>query len=237
MSLHQRRYSAWLLAQEERLTRKRELVNRSAIAGGIAIALLEALTPWDTSLALLGGPYTPDIPPLIHIGAAALFLPVLYFMLQTDYRRKLQSFANAMGDLGRRLFFLDPYLELEEFEVQERYQGALLLPTQRALTAALRTGKSPKLSDRVNYFYHCLPSPTYEQDRMGLLSVAHPRTAISWGIALALIWLLWPGHGLTLGSSTGLTFLTLLLPLYLITSRLNSRFAYELALYNWLRLG
>jgi hypothetical protein len=56
-------------------------------------------------------------------------------------------------------------------------------------------------------------------------------------VALVIIWLTLPGVGLQLGTSDGLSLLPLLLPLYLIASRLNSRFAYELALYNWLRLG
>ena len=229
MAWRERRYAPWLLEREERLVRRRELISRLIAALGLLVAVVEALWPWHR--------YTPDIPPWLHIAAAALLLPVLYFMLQGDQRRKLQAFTQAMNDLGRRLYFLDPYLDLEEFEIQQRISGALLMPTQRALDKALRAGASQSLGERVKYFYRALPSPVCEGDRMGLLSVLHPKTAISWGIACAAIWLLMPGGAIGIGSSNGLTWLPLLLPVYLIASHFNARFAYELALYNWLRLG
>lgn len=229
MAWRERRYAPWLLEHEERLVRRRDLSFKLVIALGLVVAVLEALWRWEN--------YTPDIPPWLHIAVAALILPVLYFMLQGDYRRKLQAFTQEMGDLERRLFFLDPYLEPEQFEVMVQMHGALLLPTQRALDKALRAGDTPSLRRRVDYFYRALPSPVCEGDRMGFLSVLHPKTAISWGVAIALIWLLMPGAGLQLGTSNGLTWLALLLPVYLFSSHLNARYAYELALYNWLRLG
>jgi hypothetical protein len=230
VSWRERRYSPWLLAREERLTRARESAGRLTALCGIVIAVAEALLPWSPSL-------TPDIPALAHIAAAALLLPVLYFMLQADYRRKLQAFTVAMSDLGRRLYFLDPFLDPEEFEIQTRLQGALLLPTQRALAEMLKTADPQTLSARVNYYFRMLPSPVYEEDRMGLLSILHPRTALTWAVAIAVVWLTLPEIGVKIGTSDGLSLLGLLLPLYLLASRLNSRFAYELALYNWLRLG
>jgi hypothetical protein len=225
----ERRYSPWLLKHEESLTQRRERTGHFVIAAGILVAVAEALFPWAR--------FTQDISPLIHIGAAALILPMLYFMLQGDFRRKLQAFTLAMGDQGRRLFFLDPYLEPEEFALQERMQGALLLPTQRLIETALKTGASRSMHGRLNYYFKNLPSPTLEEDRMGLLSILHPKTAISWAIAIALVWALCPGIGLQIGTSNGLSLLPLLLPLYLVAARANSRFAFELALFNWLRLG
>jgi len=230
VSWQERRYSPWLLAREERLTRTRDSAGRLTTLAGIVIAVAEALLPWSPSL-------TPDIPALAHIAAAALLLPVLYFMLQADYRRKLQAFSMAMSDLGRRLYFLDPYLDPEEFEMQTRVQGALLLPTQRAISDVLKSNGGQSLSERVNYYFRMLPSPVFEEDRMGLLSILHPRTALTWAVALVIVWLTLPQVGLHVGTSDGLSLLSLLLPLYLIASRLNSRFAFELALYNWLRLG
>jgi hypothetical protein len=225
----ERQYAPWLLEHEERLVKRRELSTRIVIGLGLAVAVLEALWRWEN--------YTPDIPPWLHIAVAALILPVLYFMLQSDYRRKLQAFTREMSDLERRLFVLDPYLEPEQFEVMVRMHGALLLPTQRALDKALRAGGSRSLRRRIDYYFRALPSPVCEGDRMGLLSVLHPKTAISWGVTIALIWLLMPGAGLQLGTSNGLTWLGLLLPVYLISTHLNARYAYELALFNWLRLG
>lgn len=228
MDLHRRRYAPWLLDNEERLTRRRDLVNRLTMIGGFLIALLEALWNWNS--------YTPDIAPLVHIALVALLLPVLYFMLQTDYRTKLASFTQVMGDLGRRLYFLDHYLDLEEFELQQRMSGAMLQPTQRAIDKALRTGESQSLRRRVDYFYRALPSPICEGDRMGFLSILHPRTAISWTVAIFLIWALHPG-GIDIGTANGFTWMCLLLPLYLTAAHFNARFAYELSLFNWLRLG
>lgn len=229
MAWRERQYAPWLLENEERLVKRRELSSRLMIGLGLLVAVLEALWRWPQ--------YTPNIPAELHIAIAALILPVLYFMLQSDYRRKLQAFTKEMSDLERRLFFLDPNLEPEQFEVMVRMHGALLLPTQRALDRALRAGASRSLRQRIDYYFRALPSPVCEGDRMGLLSVLHPKTAISWGVAIALIWLLMPGAGLQLGTSNGLTWLGLLLPVYLISTHLNARFAYELALFNWLRLG
>ena len=55
-------------------------------------------------------------------------------------------------------------------------------------------------------------------------------------MAIFLIWALRPG-GLDIGSANGFTWLCLLLPLYLTATHFNARFAFEEALYNWLRLG
>lgn len=209
------------------------------IAGIIVVC--EALMPWEDRAGFVG--FTPMIPAYLHIAAAALILPVLYFMLQSDFRHKQQAFNLAMADLGRRLLFLDPYLDPEEFELQERMQGALLMPTQRALQSTLKTAGRQSLGERVGFYYRNLPSKTYESDRMGLLSIGHPRTAVSWGIAFALAWVLTPPFiplplmGIHIGTSTGLSMLPWLLVLYLYAARANTRFAFELALYDWLRLG
>ena len=210
--------------------RLRDNSHNLTIVSGVLIALIEALLPWSPAL-------TPDIAPVWHIAAAALLLPVLYFMLQSDYRRKLQAFSVAMSDLGRRLYFLDPVLDPEEFEVQMHFQGATLLPTQRAIADALRSGATQSMTNRVNFFFRMLPSPVYEEDRMGLLSILHWRTVLTWAVALGLCLAALPVVGLNIGSSDGLSMLPLLLPLYLISSRINTRLAFELALYNWLRLG
>jgi len=221
--------------------RRDSLTKLTYFVAGV-IAIVEALLPWEEPSAL-GGPYTPMIPATLHIAAAALILPVLYFMLQSDFRHKQQAFNMAMADLGRRLLFLDPYLDPEEFELQERMQGALLMPTQRALASTLKQNSGQSLRERIGYFYRNLPSKTYESDRMGLLSIGHPRTAISWGIAIALAWALTPPiiplplMGVHVGTSMGLSVLPWLLVLYLYTARANTRFAFELALYDWLRLG
>ena len=228
MGLHLHKYADWLLDMEGQLVRRKDLVNRLLVIAAFIVALLEALWKWDS--------YTPDIPPVLHIAVAAILLPVLYFMLQNDYRTKLAGFTQAMDDLGCRLFFLDHYLDLEEFEVQQRLRGNALGPTQRAIDKALKTGTTQNLRQRVDYFYRALPHPCCEGDRMGFLSILHPKTAISWGVAIALIWMLVPG-GLQLGTAHGFTWLVLLLPLYLIAAHFNARFTYELALYTWLRLG
>lgn len=228
MAWRERQYAPWLLENEERLVRRRDRIRKLTITLGILVAVLEALWRWEN--------YTPDIPPWMHIAIAAVLLPVLYVMLQGDYYRKQQIFTQEMNDLGRRLFFLDPYLEPEQFEVMERMHGALLLPTQRALDKALKPSLGKSLRARVDYFYRALPSPACEGDRMGWLSVLHPKTALSWGVAIALVLILRPGW-LTIGTSNGLTWLPLLLPVYLLQAHFNARFAYELSLYNWLRLG
>ena len=72
---------------------------------------------------------------------------------------------------------------------------------------------------------------------MGMLSLMHPKTALSWLASAAMIWILLPGVGISIGAGSGLTLLPLLLPVFLVGGHYNSRFAYELALYNWLRLG
>jgi hypothetical protein len=224
-----RRYSTWLLKHEERLSQRQASVQRSVIVLALIVAVVEALLPWER--------ITRDIPAWAHIAVAAFGLPVLYFMWQGDYRRKVQAFSVAMSDRGRRLLFLDPYLEPEEFEVQERMQGAHLLPLQRVVDTALRAGASASMHARVAFYYRALPHPVCEGDRMGLLSILHPATALSWGAALALNWVCMAQYGLRIGSSQGLSVLPLLLLLYLFACRANSRFAFETALYDWLRLG
>ena len=223
------------------MRRREQLTRLTYIIAGL-IAIVEALLPWDTS-SILGGPYTPSIPAIVQIAAAAIILPVLYFMQQGDFRHKQQSFNLAMSDYGRRLLFLDYTYDPEEFEMQERMQGALLLPAQRALDSAMKSGSSKSLSERVSHYYKILPSPTYESDRMGMLSIGHPRTAISWGVVIAMAWLLFPPiiplpmMGISIGTSYGLSVMPVLLLVYLFVSRANTRFAFELALYDWLRLG
>ena len=208
--------------------RRKDLVNRLTFGVAILIAVVEALWKWET--------YTPDIPPVLHIAVVAILLPILYFMLQNDYRNKLAAFTQAMDDLGCRLFFLDPFLDLEEFELQQRLRGSALGPTQRALDKALKSNEAQNLRQRIDYYYRALPAPVCEGDRMGFLSVLHPKTAISWGVAILLIWQLIPG-GINIGTANGFTWLVLLLPVYLAAAHFNARFAYEVALYNWLRLG
>ena len=214
--------------------RRRDNTSKLTIALGIFIALLEALWPWEQ--------FTPSIPGWVHIAAASLVLPLLYLMLQGDSRYKLQAFTRAMDDRARRLFFLDHMLNPEEFEVQERMQGALLRPTQRAIEQVARTTATKSLHERVAYYYKAMPCETLESDRMGWLSMLHPKTAISWIAAIMLAWALFPLSGVTLmglqiGSSTGLSILPLLLLVYLYAARANTRVAFEEALYNWLRLG
>jgi hypothetical protein len=225
-----RRYSPWLLEHEERLHQRQASVQRLVIVLGIAIAITEALLHWES--------ITPDIPAWAHIAAAALALPLLYFAYLGDYRRKLQAFSVAMSDRGRRLLFLDPFMEPEEFELQERMQGAHLLPLQRAIDTALKSGATTSLHSRVSFYFRALPHPVCEGDRMGLLSILHPATALSWGAALAFNWACIANFGfLQIGASHGLSVLPLLLLLYLFACRANSRFAFEAALYDWLRLG
>ena len=137
VSWQDRRYSSWLLAHEEHLAKRQGSVTRLVIVLGIAVALVEGLLPWQA--------ITPQIPPLAHIVVAALVLPLLYIMYQGDFRRKLRAFTLAMSDHGRRLLFLDPYLEPEEFELQERVQGAHLLPLQRQVSSDI-LNSSPTLS-------------------------------------------------------------------------------------------
>jgi len=229
VSWQDRRYSSWLLAHEEKLAKRQGSVARLVVVLGIAVALAEGLLPWQT--------ITPQIPWQAHIVVAALVLPLLYFMYQGDFRRKFRAFTLAMSDHGRRLLFLDPYLEPEEFELQERVQGAHLLPLQRQVDTLLKLSGGDSLHRRVSLYYRSLPSTTYEGDRLGLLSILHPVTALSWGAAIAINWAFLAQLGLQIGTSKGLSALPLLLPLYLFACRANTRFAFETALYNWLRLG
>lgn len=234
MSWQDRRYSPWLLDREESLTHRRDNVSRLLIMSAVLVALLEGLWPWQT--------YTPDIPSWIHIAAASLVLPVMYLMLQNDARIKVQQFNRAMDDVARRLYFLDYTYNPEEFELQERMQGALLRPTQRAIEQLAKANETKSLRSRVNYYYSAMPTHILEADRMGPLSIGHPKTAVSWISAILLAWALFPVGGMPLmgwqiGTSTGLSLLPLLLLLYLFAARANTRFAYEQVLYSWLRLG
>jgi hypothetical protein len=226
---HQRRYPVWLLQQEERLTKRREAMRIFTIGAGLLIAVAEGLLPWDQ--------LTPQVPAWAHISAAALLLPLLYFLVQNDYRMKLEAFTHTLGDLGRRLMFLDPVLESEQFELLESYQGALLRPTQRYLDERLKLGEPKSLRERFNYFYRALPGHVGEAERLGFLSLLHPKTALSWGAAALLTWALLPGYGIVIGAAHGLTLLPLALAAYLLAAHANTRFAYEMAMYNWLRLG
>ena len=229
--LHRRRYSDWLIEQEASLTRRREFLNRSLMVAGLLVALLEALYPWQI--------YTPSVPAGLHILVAAILLPLLYFLLQNDYRNKLADVTNAMSEPTRRLIFIDPDLEPEQVALQASFQGSALGPTRQALDSMVRRSATPSLRLRVSEYYRNLPSNLHEGDRMGLLSLMHPKTALSWIISGAMIWLLLPvaGVGISIGPGAGLTLLPFLLPVFLIGGHFNSRFAYELALYNWLRLG
>jgi hypothetical protein len=230
-----RRYSPWLLNHEESLRLRQDNFGRSMILVAALVVIAEAMLPWDR--------YTPDIPALIHIVVAAAASTLLYFIWQADLRRKQQAFALAMADRGRRLLFLDPWLEPEEFAITEQLQGAHLLPLQRQMQAALKTGPGQSLHARVEAFYRNLPSTTHEGDRLGALSVIHPATFVTWGIAVALVVVCAPElwHALfgakLFGTNNGLTLLPLLLLLYLYAARANTRFAFEHALFDWLRLG
>jgi hypothetical protein len=224
-----RRYSPWLLKHEERLRARQDSVARLVTVMAVLIGIVEALLPWQN--------LTPDIPWWVHIAVAAILLPLLYFLWQSDLQRKQQAFTLAMSDKGRRVLFLDPYLEPEEFALSEQVQGAHLLPLQRQIDTAFKTGNGVSLSRRLDYFYRMLPSPVHEGDRLGPLSVLHPVTFISWGLAIGLTLSLLPGFGFGIGTSRGLTVLPLLLLVFLFANRANTRFAYESALYDWLRLG
>ncbi|MCB1217355.1 hypothetical protein KDL44_08170 [bacterium] len=227
--LHRRRYSDWLIDQEASLTRRREFVNRLLMGAGIFVALLEALFPWQH--------YTPSVPALLHILVAAILLPLIYFLLQNDYRNKLVDFSSAMSETTRRVIFIDPWLEPEQIALQASFQSSALGPTRQALDQVIRRSATPSLRLRVSEYYRNLPSNLHEGDRMGLLSLMHPKTALSWLASAAMIWIMMPGIGVSIGAGSGLSMLPLLLPVFLIGGHYNSRFAYELALYNWLRLG
>ncbi|MDQ3023142.1 MAG: hypothetical protein M3R04_01960 [bacterium] len=218
-----RRYSPWLLKHEELLRHKQTAATRSIVIAALAIAVAEAIWPWDS--------FAHAIPYLAHIAATAVALPVLYLAWQNDLRKKEQAFATALSDKGRRLLFLDPYLEPEEFALSERMSGAHVLPLQRQLDAALNLGPGASLHRRMEQYFRILPSAVHEGDRMGLLSVLHPMTFVVWVAVLVVVWVCLPGIG------TGLTLLPLLGLVYLGGTRLNTRFGYELALYDWLRNG
>lgn len=224
-----RRYSAWLLAHEESLRKRSDLGLRRVVVAGVLVGLAEGLFPWTD--------YTPAIPAGIHIAAAALLLPALYMLFQADLRKKQQAFTLAMADRGRRLLFLDPYLEPEEFALSERLHGAHLLPLARQIDTALKSGASVSLHKRVDYYFRALPSPAHEADRMGFLSLLHPANFALWGFAAALCFLTLPGVAPSIGGNNGFSLLGLLLPVYLLGARWNSRLAFEEALYSWLRLG
>jgi hypothetical protein len=241
MSLHQRRYSDWLLNVELKLTQRRDAVNRLVLVAAGLVAVAEALLPWDGTgympRSVAAVPITPSIPPWLHIAAAALLLPLLWWLGQNDYRAKYQAFTHAMNDLGRRLLFLDNIWDTEHAALLERYESSVLRPTQRALQD-LKPGVVQKsLRLRVDWYYRALPTSVHEADRMGALSLLHPRILFGWTLALALCVLLLPGGMLHWGPNRGLTMLVLLLPLYLVYAHYNTRFAFELALFDWLRMG
>ncbi len=229
MAWNSRRYPPWLLKHEERLRNRQDSFGRLLMFCALLIGAIEALLPWES--------LTPQIDWYWHVAGVAVLLPLLYFMRQSDLQKKQQAFNLALSDKGRRMLFLDPYLEPEEFAVSESMHGAHLLPLQRQLDSALRTGPGVSLSRRLDYYYRMLPSPVHEGDRMGPLSFLHPITAINWGFVLGLSAALMPGLGLALLGSRGLTLLPLLLVLYLIAARANTRYAYETATFDWLRMG
>jgi hypothetical protein len=229
VSWQERRYSSWLLEHEQLLQRRQDSVHHIMVALGLVIAITESLLPWTE--------ITPDIPFWAHIAAAAVALPLLYMLWQGDYQRKLQAFSVAMSDRGRRMLFLDASLDSEEFAMQERLQGAHLLPLRRAIDTTLRSAAATSLHARVGLYYSTLPHPVCEGDRMGVLSILHPVAALQWGAALALAWACMAQYGLHIGTSHGLSVLPVLVLLYLYATRANTRFAFEAALYDWLRLG
>jgi hypothetical protein len=230
VSWSERRYSPWLLKHEELLRHRQQGFARIAMFLSIVIALVEALLPWET--------LTPAVPHYIHIGVAAVSLPLLYLAWQADLRRKEQAFTLALSDKGRRLLFLDPYMEPEEFALSEQIQGAHVLPLQRQLDDAFKTGPGVSLHRRLESYYRTLPSPVHEGDRLGLLSFLHAGTFFTWFTALALCWIAMPDVGLALGAgSRGVSVLPLLVPLYLLAARMNTRYAYETAVFDWLRTG
>jgi hypothetical protein len=229
MSLHQRRYSDWLLAAEVRLTRRRDAIQHGSIAAAALVAIAEAALPWDR--------ITPSVPWWAHAAAAAMLLPALWALAQSDYRAKLQAFTHAMNDLGRRLLFLDNVWDTEHAALAESYEAAVLRPTQRALQQALPLTEQRSLRRRVDWYYKALPTSVHEADRMGALSFLHPRVLGGWLASVVLGALLLPGGLLEWGGNHGLTMLVLLLPVYLVHAHNNTRFAFELALYDWLRLG
>jgi len=229
LSWTERRYSPWLLNHEQALLARQDRSRKLLVLLAALVALMESLTPWDN--------LTPDIPAWLHIAVTAILLPAFYFLHQNDYRAKQQAFTLAMADRGRRLLFLDPFLEPEEFAVAEQMQGAHLLPLKRQLDNMFKSGGGISLHRRVDYFYRTLPSATHEGDRLGLLSALHPSTFAPWALGLTLAYLLAPGLGLYLGSAHGLTWLPLLYLIFLYAKRVNSRLAFEDSLFSWLRIG
>jgi len=229
MSLHQRRYPDWLLAAETRLTRRRDLVTRSVIVSAVIVGVAEAAVPWER--------VTPSVPWWAHIIAAAIALPLLWSLAQSDHRAKLAAFTAAMSDLSRRLLFLDNIWDTEHAALTEQYEASVLRPTQRALHDLQPGVVQRSLRLRVDWYYKALPTSVHEADRMGLLSLLHPLVLVSWVAALALCATLLPFGLVQWGANHGLTLLVLLGPIYLIQAHFNTRFAFELALYDWLRLG
>jgi hypothetical protein len=227
---NERRYSPWLLKHEELLRNKQQTSMRFLVLAAVLVAVSEALYPWAN--------VTPQVPAWAHIAGAAILLPLLYLGWQNDLRHKEQAFATALSDKGRRLLFLDPYLEPEEFALSESLSGAHVLPLQRQIDSALNLGAGASLHRRMEQYYRILPSAVHEGDRMGILSVIHPMTFLTWLGVLVMAWVCLPGIGISLGNTgRGLTMLPLLLMLYLYGTRLNTRYGYELALYDWLRNG
>lgn len=230
MSINTRRYSDWLLNAEMRLTRRRDKLLRACMVCAALVAVLESIWRWED--------FTPPIPFWVHIAAAALLLPLLYVAINSDFRAKQQAFTHAMSDLGRRLLFLDSIWDSEHTELQERYEASVLRPTQRAIESARSSAQLHKsLHARMDWYYTALPSSVHEADRMGALSLLHPKTALGWLGALALCILFLPGGLFKLFGMNGLTLLVLLLPVWLAAGHVNTRHAYEMALFDWLRLG
>jgi hypothetical protein len=227
---NERRYSPWLLKHEEALRHRIANNQRGLVLAAFIIAATEAALPW--------AEITPAIPYYFHIAAVAVLLPILYLAWQSDLKRKEQAFATALSDKGRRLLFLDPYLEPEEFALSEQLSGVHVLPLQRQIDTTLQPSASGSLHRRMEQYFRILPSAVHEGDRLGLLSVLHPVNFFIWFTVVAASWACLPGIGLHFGGTTGgLTLLPLLAAVYLCGTRLNTRCGYEAALYDWLRMG
>lgn len=227
---NERRYSPWLLKHEEALRKRLAQNQRGLTLAAFVIAGTEAALPWSD--------ITPTVPYWAHIGVVAILLPVLYLAWQNDLKRKEQAFATALSDKGRRLLFLDPYLEPEEFALSEQLSGVHVLPLQRQIDTTLQAGASGSLHRRMEQYFRILPSAVHEGDRLGLLSVLHPVNFFIWFTVFAVAWACMPGIGVHFDSPDGgLTLLPLLAVVYLYGTRLNTRFGYEAALFDWLRMG
>jgi hypothetical protein len=227
---NERRYSPWLLKHEEALRGKLMQAQRGLVVAACVVAITEAVLPW--------GDITPSIPYWAHLGVIAIMMPVLYLAWQNDLKRKEQAFATALSDKGRRLLFLDPYLEPEEFALSEQLSGVHVLPLQRQIDTTLQTGASSSLHRRMEQYFRILPSAVHEGDRLGLLSLLHPVNFFIWFAVLAAAWACMPGIGLHFGGTdSGLTLLPLLAIVYIVGARINTRLGYEAALYDWLRMG